>query len=76
MCPTIKVLRSYIEEIPIPACKPATQRKVMQYAQKLSSGENASGYEEHKKVLDLLICSLYGLSAEDYRLIRLSETLS
>ena len=71
---SIKVLRSYIEEIPIPVCKPATQRKVMQYVQKLSAQENVAKFEEHKKVLDLLICSLYGLSADDYHLIRRSET--
>ena len=69
---SIKVLRSYIEQIPIPACKPATQRKVMQYVQRLSAEENIADFEENKKVLDLLICSLYGLTADDYSIIRRS----
>ena len=69
---SIKVLRSYIEAIPIPVCRPATQRKVMQYVQRLAAEENIADFEENKKVLDLLICSLYGLTADDYAIIRRS----
>lgn len=67
---SIKVLKSYIEAIPIPVCRPATQHKIMRYVAKLTSMDVGKPFDDMIKVLDLTICSLYGLSADDYAMIR------
>ena len=67
---SVKVLRSHIEQIPIPLVDKATQEEIVALVDILMSLEDsASEYKKTFSNLDILIASLYGLTTEEYKQI-------
>lgn len=66
---SIKLLRSHIEQIPLPAADKQTQFNIISKAEKLSVSSDTSEIHILYDSIDRDIAGLYGLSAEDHRLI-------
>jgi len=67
---SVKVLRSHLEQIPIPMADKETQRELVKMVDTLMMlVETSAEYQETYKLLDRKIADLYGLDAEAYKLI-------
>ena len=67
---SVKVLRSHLEQIPIPLADEKTQKEIVALVEFLMRTKEAS--PEYKKTFTLLdkqIAELFGLTAEEYKLI-------
>lgn len=64
---SVKVLRSHIEQIPIPAASEEQQKGIVRIADELISGSDDTARLYDKA--DRLIAELYGLSDEEYRAV-------
>ncbi len=63
----LKVLRSYLEQLPIATCSTKEQAKIAEMAMHLADlSKNPEAYEKQKAGLDRMIASLYGLSQQEY----------
>ena len=60
---SVKVLRSHLEQIPIPVVDEKSQRKIIKIVDQLIEG----GEVAKQKKLDEIISRLYGLSASEYK---------
>ncbi len=67
---SVKVLRSHLEQIPIPIAEETVQKEITGYTEILMKAEESSlEYKNTFSLLDKRIAELYGLSAEEYQLI-------
>lgn len=67
---SVKVLRSHLEQIPVPMADEETQREIVELVDKLVNTEEKSlEYQNTYVSLDYRIAELYGLDAEEYKLI-------
>ena len=67
---SVKVLRSHLEQIPIPMADETTQREIVKMVDKLMvSEETSQEYQEAYTRLDHRIAVLYGLTQKEYKLI-------
>ncbi len=67
---SVKVLRSHLEQIPIPMADEETQREVVELVDKLMILEETSPeYNETYNLLDRKIAELFHLTAEEYKII-------
>ena len=67
---SVKVLRSHLEQIPIPIADDATQREIVGLVDKLMVlDEITQEFKETYYLLDLKIAELYHLTAEEYKII-------
>lgn len=67
---SVKVLRSHLEQIPIPLADEATQREIVKLVDKLMISEDATQeFKETYFLLDCRIAELYHLTQEDYKQI-------
>ena len=67
---SVKVLRSHVEQIPIPFVEKKQQEEILPYVESLLGGEKGTDLQEIYDRLDTQIARLYRLSPDDYRLIR------
>lgn len=70
---SIKVLRSHIESIPIPICDTKKQNELVKIIDKILFNQN--NYFELYENLEEKIYQLYGLSRDEYNLIKKTSTL-
>lgn len=67
---SVKVLRSHLEQIPVPMADEETQREIVELVDRLVNTEEKSlEYQNTYVSLDYRIAELYGLDAEEYKLI-------
>ena len=67
---SIKVLRSHLEQIPIPVADEKTQEEIVKLVDRLMNLEEIS--PEYKNIytnLDFIVAELYGLTQNEYELI-------
>ncbi len=67
---SVKVLRSHIENIPIPATDDSTQDEIITLTEKLISGLEISEAEKLYDELDILIAKLFNLESNEFDLIK------
>lgn len=67
---SVKVLRSYIESIPIPTIDETTQDKIISITDKLISGLELQEAEKYYDELDLLIAKVFNLNASEIEIIK------
>lgn len=67
---SVKVLRSHIENIPIPAANDSTQDEIITLTEKLISGLEISEAEKLYDELDILIAKLFNLESNEFDLIK------
>ena len=73
---SVKVLRSHLEQLPIPLVSPEVQNEIVEMVEKLMLlEESSSDYAEIYLLLDKKIASLFGLTSKEYKLIN-SKTIS
>ncbi len=65
---SVKVLRSHLEQIPIPIVDESRQKELMALVNDIIEG--ADPQKEKEKLLDKKISDLYGLSAAEYQMIK------
>lgn len=67
---SVKVLRSHLEQIPIPLADKETQEEIIALVEQLMHlPENTAQYREIYSLLDRKIADLFGLTAEEYERI-------
>lgn len=71
---SVKVLRSHIEQIPIPLCDNKSQKEIIRLVNKLIAANDMLIYQNLYDTLENRIRKLYGINSDDYRLIRNSVT--
>ena len=64
---SIKVLRSHIESIPIPACNREKQSEIIKIVDTIVDNKNS--YSELYETIEEKICKLYNISEEEYKII-------
>ncbi len=69
---SVKVLRSHIEQIPIPKAKKEAQESILEMVDALLAASDAAMIRIYYERLDGIIAQLYGLSEEEYRIIKAS----
>lgn len=69
---SVKVLRSHIERIPIPMIKKAAQDEIIAIVDTILQADDESVIKKHYEKLDCIIADLYGLSADDYSIVKAS----
>ncbi|MCD8286556.1 MAG: N-6 DNA methylase [Clostridia bacterium] len=67
---SIKVLRSHIEQIPIPYADGCTQRDVEILADRICSASRGDEIQRLYDELDALVAGLYGLNGAEYDVVR------
>jgi hypothetical protein len=65
---SVKVLRSHLEQIPIPNVDDNKQKEHIALANDIIAG--ADPKKEKEKLLDKKISDLYGLSTEEYQMLK------
>ncbi len=65
---SVKVLRSHLEQIPIPIVDDNKQKELIALANDIIAG--ADPKKEKEKLLDKKISDLYGLSTEEYQMLK------
>ena len=63
---SIKVLRSHLEQIPIPYATKDTQDTLVRYVDIMLDAQNASSTEKAYEELDQKIAQLYNLTSDEY----------
>lgn len=67
---SVKVLRSHLEQLPIPLADSCTQGNMEQLVEKLmESADSSSEYQDTYALLDKSIASLFSLTEAEYRLL-------
>lgn len=67
---SVKLLRSHIEQIPIPAAGEKEQRRITELVDKLlNQPEESSRTDRLCRDIDLAVARLYGLTGEDYQML-------
>lgn len=67
---SVKVLRSHLEQIPIPVADTQTQEEIVELVEFLmETKETSAEYKKNFTLLDKRIAELFGLSADEYKLI-------
>ena len=69
---SLKVLRSHIEQIPIPMVGKETQEEIVRITDKLIEPSSADNTEEDFEILDGRIAQIYGLSRKEYEVVKKS----
>lgn len=69
---SVKVLRSHVEQIPIPFIKKEQQEEIQQYVEKLLVTQDDESTETIYNELDVRISSLFGLSDAEYSILKSS----
>ena len=67
---SVKVLRSHIEQIPIPSAEPSEQNTVIKLVNQILGETDTNILMQTYNCLDEYICHLYKLSDSDYELIK------
>ena len=67
---SIKVLRSHIEQIPIPIAAPEEQSGIVSYVDSVLSAQNCSTIKNLYETIDKKISRLYNMSDEEYSVIK------
>ena len=67
---SVKVLRSHIENIPIPAVDNSTQDEIITLTEKLISGLEISEAEKLYDELDTLVAKVFNLDSDEFKLIK------
>lgn len=74
---SVKVLRSHLEQLPIPLADTKTQAELIELVELLlAQKENSPEYTKTYSRLDQKIAELFGLTAEEYKLISSERILS
>lgn len=66
---SVKVLRSHLEQIPIPQCDKKTQQEIIKKADEIISTKDTEKYEKLYNDIDYTVAKLYNLSDEEYKLL-------
>lgn len=66
---SVKVLRSHIEQIPIPVIDSAAQMEIIRIVNRLLSEKNDAEFLAQYEKLDKLIAALFRLTEEEYQII-------
>ncbi len=69
---SVKILRSHIEALPIPAVPAARQHELITYVDAVIASESADDIKRLYEELDQEISALYGITPPEYRVIRSS----
>lgn len=69
---SVKVLRSHIENIPIPSVDEPTQDRIIALTEKLISGLEIHEAEKVYDELDILVSQVFNLSADEFEIIKKS----
>ncbi len=69
---SMKVLRSHIESIPIPFIDRARQKELILLVDKLIEPSQEDGIIENYEILDARLSQVYGLSQEEYEVVKKS----
>ncbi|MBR1642746.1 MAG: N-6 DNA methylase [Butyrivibrio sp.] len=67
---SVKVLRSHLEQIPIPIADDRKQKEIIAYVEKIIKAKKPQ--KEIEKTLDKKIAELYGLTGAEYQMIKAS----
>jgi len=67
---SVKVLRSHLEQIPIPIADDGKQKEIIAYVEKIIKAKKTQ--KEIEKTLDKKIAELYGLTGDEYQMIKAS----
>lgn len=68
---SVKVLRSHLEQLPIPLAETKTQEEIEKLVDRLMSiNEKSQEYKETYKLLDLKIAELFSLTQNEFEIIR------
>ncbi|MBP3279736.1 MAG: DNA methyltransferase, partial [Butyrivibrio sp.] len=67
---SVKVLRSHLEQIPIPIADDGKQKEIIAYVEKIIKAKKPQ--KEIEKTLDKKIAELYGLTGAEYQMIKVS----
>lgn len=67
---SVKVLRSHIEQIPIPKIKKEQQEALMLWIEALIAADNPQKIQTLYKSLDIEIAQLYNLDCKEYNIIQ------
>lgn len=67
---SVKVLRSHIEQIPIPAIDRAGQESIIRLTDKLIAPAEDDDTAGNYEILDVAIAQIYGLSQEEYQAVK------
>ncbi len=67
---SVKVLRSHLEQIPIPIADDRKQKEIIAYVEKIIKAKKPQ--KEIEKTLDKKIAELYGLTGDEYQMIKAS----
>ena len=67
---SVKVLRSHLEQIPIPIADDRKQKEIIAYVEKIIKAKKPQ--KEIEKTLDKKISELYGLTGDEYQMIKVS----
>lgn len=67
---SVKVLRSHIEQIPIPAIDRAGQEGIIRLTDKLIAPAAADDIIKNYEILDAAIAQIFGLSQEEYQVVK------
>lgn len=65
---SVKVLRSHLEQIPIPIADDRKQKEIIAYVEKIIKAKKTQ--KEIEKTLDKKIAELYGLTGDEYQMIK------
>lgn len=63
---SMKVLRSYLEQLPIPVVSPVMQQDIILLAEQIMSASDLEVRKQHYKEADKKIASAYGLTEAEY----------
>lgn len=66
---TLKILRSQLENLPIPLVDPKLQSRIIQKVDNLLVCQDSAKWETVYRELDVMISALFGLTEEDYKFI-------
>ncbi len=67
---SMKVLRSHIEQIPIPAVGEDRQQEIIHLAERLIAPPDDTSIEKDYEVLDNKVANIFGLSHEEYAVVK------
>ena len=66
---SVKVLRSYLEKLPVPVVSDEVQQEIVILAEKIMSATDSQSWKQHYNEADRKIASAYGLTEEEYHII-------
>ena len=69
---SVKVLRSHIEQIPIPIVEKAARDEIITIVDSILETADITIIENQYEKLDTIIANLYGISPEDYDIVKAS----